>query len=305
MSDWPLQRFASLRRRGGIVARVDARAGTPRTRWSWVELQALGPDLATGLRAALATVIPLALSLQLKVPALAWMAFGGWLATLADPGGSRERRARILCLFVVAGTLLVWGRTDRRSAPGTRGPGARHRRRRRLPAPVDWVGTRRHWDRGRHRGSDLHHRPIHHRACRCGLVRRRRERGGRPVLHPLAGLDASPRPARGGPGLRGARHVRRRGPSHARGRQARPGALDGFRPPASASRSQRHRAGTRGLARCARPARRRVTHGEQPPGPPRPRGEPVPPPDSAGHGAGGALRASDERRREPGHRHPT
>jgi len=74
-----------------------------------VELQALGPDLATGLRAALATVIPLALSLQLGVPALAWMAFGGWLATLADPGGSRERRARILCVFVVLGTLLVWG----------------------------------------------------------------------------------------------------------------------------------------------------------------------------------------------------
>ncbi len=46
-----------------------ARARTPKARWSWVELEALGPDLATGLRAALATVIPL-----IAHPELAWMA---------------------------------------------------------------------------------------------------------------------------------------------------------------------------------------------------------------------------------------
>ena len=86
-------------------------ATSPRAgvRWSWVELQALGPDLATGLRAALATVIPLILSIQLARPELAWMAFGGWLATLTDPGGSRRRRARVLLAFVSIGALLVWG----------------------------------------------------------------------------------------------------------------------------------------------------------------------------------------------------
>ena len=78
---------------------MEARARTPKARWSWVELEALGPDLATGLRAALATVIPLTLSLQLA----------RWLATLTDPGGSRGRRARISFAFVVLSTLLVWG----------------------------------------------------------------------------------------------------------------------------------------------------------------------------------------------------
>jgi hypothetical protein len=34
-------------------ARVNARAGTSRARWSWVELQALGPDLATLCRRAI------------------------------------------------------------------------------------------------------------------------------------------------------------------------------------------------------------------------------------------------------------
>ncbi|HET9155434.1 MAG TPA: FUSC family membrane protein, partial [Myxococcaceae bacterium] len=80
-----------------------------KTRWSWVELQALGPDLATGLRAALVTVTPLVFSVQLARPELGWMAFGGWLGTLADPGGSRGRRARVLVAFVAIGALLVWG----------------------------------------------------------------------------------------------------------------------------------------------------------------------------------------------------
>ena len=79
-----------------------------RTHLSWVEIQALGPDLATGFRAALATVIPLCLSIQLARPELRWMAFGGWLATLADPGGSRARRARILFAFVPLAASLVW-----------------------------------------------------------------------------------------------------------------------------------------------------------------------------------------------------
>ena len=71
-------------------------------------MQALGPDLATGLRAALATVIPLVLSIQLERPELRIMAFGGWLTTLADPGGSRGRRAKVLLAFVILGAGAVW-----------------------------------------------------------------------------------------------------------------------------------------------------------------------------------------------------
>jgi uncharacterized membrane protein YccC len=77
-------------------------------RWSWVEVQALGPDLATGLRAALATVIPLVLSVQLARPELGVMAFGGWLATLTDPGGSWRRRGKVLLAFITLGSLVVW-----------------------------------------------------------------------------------------------------------------------------------------------------------------------------------------------------
>jgi uncharacterized membrane protein YccC len=96
---------------------VNAQAPSATARRSWVELQALGPDLATGLRAALATVIPLILSVQLRRPELAWMAFGGWLGTLADPGGSRGRRARVLVAFVPLGPLLVWGGQQIASMP--------------------------------------------------------------------------------------------------------------------------------------------------------------------------------------------
>jgi uncharacterized membrane protein YccC len=77
-------------------------------RSSWVELQALGPDLANGLRGAVATVVPLILSIHLARPELLWVAFGGWLATLTDPGGSRGRRGRVLAAFVLIGACLVW-----------------------------------------------------------------------------------------------------------------------------------------------------------------------------------------------------
>jgi len=82
---------------------MDARSWRSR-----VELEALLPDLATGVRGALVTVVPLILSVQLARPELGWMAFGGWLGTLTDPGGSRGFRARLLAAFAVLGTLLVW-----------------------------------------------------------------------------------------------------------------------------------------------------------------------------------------------------
>jgi len=73
-----------------------------------VELAALVPDVATGVRAAIVTVLPLFFSIRLARPELAWMAFGGWLATLTDPGGSRGLRARVLLAFSILGALLVW-----------------------------------------------------------------------------------------------------------------------------------------------------------------------------------------------------
>lgn len=79
-----------------------------RPRVSWTEFEALLPDLATGARAAIAIVLPMALSIRLALPELAWMAFGGWLGTLTDPGGSRGLRARVLVGFSVLGALVVW-----------------------------------------------------------------------------------------------------------------------------------------------------------------------------------------------------
>ena len=83
-----------------------------------MELAALVPDVATGVRAAIVTVLPLFFSIRLARPELAWMAFGGWLATLTDPGGSRGLRARVLLAFSTLGALLVWsGQAAARSPP--------------------------------------------------------------------------------------------------------------------------------------------------------------------------------------------
>ncbi|HEY2511164.1 MAG TPA: FUSC family protein [Polyangiaceae bacterium] len=65
------------------------------------------PDLATGVRAAVATVVPLTFAVQLGRRDLAWMALGGWLGTLCDPGGSRSLRARLLVSFALLGAVDV------------------------------------------------------------------------------------------------------------------------------------------------------------------------------------------------------
>ncbi|CAN5760185.1 FUSC family protein [soil metagenome] len=70
-------------------------------------LDAAIPDVAMGVRAALATVIPFALAAFLDRPELAWMALGGWLGTLVDPGGSTRQRARSLLAFTILGALVV------------------------------------------------------------------------------------------------------------------------------------------------------------------------------------------------------
>jgi len=70
-------------------------------------LAALLPDLVRGVRAAIATVVPFFLARQLQQPELIWIALGGWLAALADPGGTRRVRGRAMVAFLVAGTAAV------------------------------------------------------------------------------------------------------------------------------------------------------------------------------------------------------
>ncbi len=76
----------------------------------------LATDVAKGLRGAIATVVPLYFSLSRHSRSIAWIALAGWLGSLADPGGTRGRRARVLLGFVVLGALLVMlGETSARS----------------------------------------------------------------------------------------------------------------------------------------------------------------------------------------------
>src|SRR5262245_17697874 len=67
----------------------------------------LARDLATGLRAALATVVPFSFSAWSGHRQFAWMALGGWLGTLVDPGGTRAAPAAWSVAFVVLGPLCM------------------------------------------------------------------------------------------------------------------------------------------------------------------------------------------------------
>lgn len=64
-------------------------------------------DLARGVRAAAATVIPFVLAWTLGRPELSWLALGGWLGSLADPGGTRSRHAVLLAAFGLCGGVLT------------------------------------------------------------------------------------------------------------------------------------------------------------------------------------------------------
>lgn len=64
-------------------------------------------DLARGIRAAAATVLPFCLAWSLHRPELSWLALGGWLSSLADPGGTRSKHAALLAVFAVVGGGLV------------------------------------------------------------------------------------------------------------------------------------------------------------------------------------------------------
>ncbi|HKA90550.1 MAG TPA: FUSC family protein [Haliangiales bacterium] len=72
-------------------------------------LEAAAPDIAKGVRAAVVMVVPFYLAGTLHRPELSWTALGGWLGTLADPGGSRTTRAKTLLAFALAGAALVAG----------------------------------------------------------------------------------------------------------------------------------------------------------------------------------------------------
>ena len=76
------------------------RAGRFRQVLAW---GAARPDYAAGLRAATATVVPLAIGEATGRPQLLWVALGGWLTTFADPGGPYPLRATTLVAYALAG----------------------------------------------------------------------------------------------------------------------------------------------------------------------------------------------------------
>ncbi|MBV8756828.1 MAG: FUSC family protein [Deltaproteobacteria bacterium] len=70
-------------------------------------LAVVAPDLAKGVRAAIATLVPFYLAGAYGRPELAWVALGGWLGALADPGGARKSRALAALAFAVLGGIAV------------------------------------------------------------------------------------------------------------------------------------------------------------------------------------------------------
>ena len=70
-------------------------------------LGSLAPDIAQGVRAAISTLVPFYFARKLGHHELVWVALGGWLGTLADPGGARSERAKMLAIFALAGALVV------------------------------------------------------------------------------------------------------------------------------------------------------------------------------------------------------
>ncbi len=68
---------------------------------------AITSEIANGVRAAVATLVPFFLAAALGRAELAWMALGGWLGTLADPGGVRATRLKALASFAIIGALAV------------------------------------------------------------------------------------------------------------------------------------------------------------------------------------------------------
>ena len=72
-----------------------------------LEIAAARPAFALGLRAATATIAPLVIGDALHQPLFGWMALGGWLCAIADPGGPHLLRARTMAAFAAAAALVT------------------------------------------------------------------------------------------------------------------------------------------------------------------------------------------------------
>jgi uncharacterized membrane protein YccC len=70
-------------------------------------LDAATPDLVKGLRGGVATLVPFYLAIWLGRHEFAWMALGGWLGTLVDPGGLRSTRAKTISAFALFGGIAL------------------------------------------------------------------------------------------------------------------------------------------------------------------------------------------------------
>jgi uncharacterized membrane protein YccC len=66
-----------------------------------LELAAARPAFALGLRAATATIAPLVIGDATGQPIFSWMALGGWLCAVVDPGGPHLLRAKTITIFAV------------------------------------------------------------------------------------------------------------------------------------------------------------------------------------------------------------
>ncbi|MCA1826465.1 MAG: FUSC family protein [Myxococcales bacterium] len=81
------------------------------------EMGTARPDYVAGLRAATATIVPLAIGEATGRPQLIWAALGGWLGTFADPGGPYPLRATTLLSYVLASAASVVAGTVAASRP--------------------------------------------------------------------------------------------------------------------------------------------------------------------------------------------
>src|SRR5882762_5725374 len=72
-----------------------------------LEIAAVRPAFTLGLRAATATIVPLVVGDATGQPLFGWMALGGWLCAIADPGGPHLLRARTMAAFAAAAALVT------------------------------------------------------------------------------------------------------------------------------------------------------------------------------------------------------
>ncbi|MDF2696590.1 MAG: putative rane protein [Labilithrix sp.] len=89
------------------MSSASSRAARPSLRARLALSGPLVPDIARGIRAAIATLLPFYFARELGHQELVWMALGGWLGTLADPGGRRSSRAKTLTAFALSGAVVV------------------------------------------------------------------------------------------------------------------------------------------------------------------------------------------------------